>query len=153
MTAIADHVGTTLYAGFWRRFIAYIIDCMVIYVGVGIVIGIAYATVGSPVTDDGGIKPIFLLLYVFFLIGFWLYFTLMESGAGQATLGKRALSIIVTDDAGRRIGFGRANGRFFSKFLLSALIPFGIGFMLAGWTAKKQALHDLVAGTLVMRTL
>jgi len=153
MTAIAAHVGTTLYAGFWRRFIAYIIDCVVLYVAVGLVIGATYAMVGGPVTEDGGIRPVFLLLYALFLIGFWLYFTLMESGEGQATLGKRALSIVVTDDAGRRIGFGRANGRFFSKCLLTALVPFGIGFMLAGWTAKKQALHDMIAGTLVIRAL
>ena len=153
MTAIAAQIGTTLYAGFWRRFIAYTIDCVVLYVAVGLVIGAAYALVGSPVTEDGGIRPLFLLLYALFLIGFWLYFTLMESGEGQATLGKRALAIVVTDDAGRRIGFGRANGRFFGKCLLTGLVPFGIGFMLAGWTAKKQALHDMIAGTLVIRAL
>jgi len=78
----------------------------------------------------------------------WLYFALQECSAQQATLGKRALGIKVTDANGLRIGFGRATGRFFGK-ILSGLI-FAIGFMLAGWTERKQALHDMLAGTLVV---
>jgi uncharacterized RDD family membrane protein YckC len=78
----------------------------------------------------------------------WLYFALQESSTAQATLGKRALGIKVTDANGRRIGFGRATGRFFGK-ILSGLV-FAIGFMLAGWTERKQALHDFLAGTLVV---
>ena len=62
--------------------------------------------------------------------------------------GKRAMGIKVTDDYGRRIGFGRASGRFFGK-IVSGLI-FYIGFMLAGWTSRKQALHDMMAGSLVV---
>ena len=89
------------------------------------------------------------------LIGFlltlvlrWLYFALMESSDWQATLGKRALGIKVTDDAGERIDFGRATWRYASA-AVSYLILY-IGFMLAGWTARKQALHDLIAGTCVV---
>ena len=79
----------------------------------------------------------------------WLYSALMESSAKQATVGKLALGIIVTDMEGRRIGFGKATGRHFAKFL-SALI-LGIGFIMVAFTQRKQGLHDILAGTLVIR--
>ena len=60
-----------------------------------------------------------------------------------------ALGLLVTDRQGNRIGFGRATGRYFGK-IISALILF-IGFMMAGWTERKQALHDMMADTLVVR--
>ncbi|MGD0842713.1 MAG: RDD family protein, partial [Candidatus Acidiferrales bacterium] len=66
------------------------------------------------------------------------------------TWGKRALSIFVTDANGQRMTFGRASGRFFAK-IITGMIPFGIGYIMAGFTAKKQALHDMIAGTLVWR--
>jgi len=81
----------------------------------------------------------------------WLYYALLESSAWQATLGKKALGLEVTDLEGRRISFGRATGRFFAK-MISALILW-IGFIMAGFTEKKQALHDMIAGTLVIRKL
>ncbi len=73
----------------------------------------------------------------------------MESSPNQATLGKMALSLKVTDMNGERVTFGRATGRHFGKYV-SAIILL-IGFMMAGWTAKKQALHDMMAGTLVVK--
>jgi uncharacterized RDD family membrane protein YckC len=81
----------------------------------------------------------------------WLYYALLESSTWQATLGKKALGLEVTDVEGRRISFGRATGRFFAK-IISALILF-IGFIMAGFTERKQALHDMIAGTLVIRKL
>lgn len=85
-------------------------------------------------------------------IGFamnWLYYALFESSVWQATLGKKALGLEVTDMQGRRIGFGRASGRFFGK-ILSTIILF-IGFFMIGFTERKQGLHDILAGTLVIR--
>jgi uncharacterized RDD family membrane protein YckC len=79
----------------------------------------------------------------------WLYFALLESSSKQATVGKMALGIRVTDLDGRRITFGRATGRHFGK-ILSGLI-LGIGFLMAAFTERKQALHDMLAGTLVVR--
>lgn len=73
----------------------------------------------------------------------------MESSAKQATLGKMALGIVVTDLEGARIGFGRATGRYFAK-ILSGLI-LGIGFLMAAFTERKQGLHDIIAGTLVVK--
>jgi uncharacterized RDD family membrane protein YckC len=79
----------------------------------------------------------------------WLYFALMESSQYQATIGKLALGIIVTNMQGQRIGFGQATGRYFGKFISAMMLM--IGFMMAGWTEKKQALHDMLAGCLVIR--
>jgi uncharacterized RDD family membrane protein YckC len=79
----------------------------------------------------------------------WLYFALMESSSHQATLGKMALGIRVTDLQGGRLTFGRATARFFGK-IVSGLICY-IGFIMAAFTERKQALHDMIAGTLVVR--
>ena len=78
----------------------------------------------------------------------WLYFALMESSGGQATLGKMAVGIVVTDTDGKRITFAKATGRFFGKFLSAAILL--VGFIMAGFTDRKQALHDYLAGTLVV---
>lgn len=139
--------GEAINAGFWRRCAAYTIDYLMTFVAsylIGLVVGFGLAAgegasgmMAGPAV--GGLTGI--------IVG-WLYFAFQESSAHQATLGKRALGIKVTDANGMRIGFGRASGRFFGK-ILSGLI-FAIGFMLAGWTERKQALHDLLAGTLVV---
>ena len=88
------------------------------------------------------------VLQVFGIIVGWLCYTILESSKLQATIGKMALGLVVTDLAGNRISFGRANGRYFSK-LLSA-IPLGFGFIMAGTTAQKQGLHDKISNCLVM---
>lgn len=79
----------------------------------------------------------------------WLYFTISESSAWQATLGKKLLGLRVTDAEGNRINFGKANARYWSK-LLSGLI-LDIGFIMIAFTKKKQGLHDKIAGTFVVK--
>lgn len=134
--------GTTTYAGFWRRFAAWILD------------GLLLSLVTLPFTlqFDGGTAAEAARSSaagtISTVVG-WLYFALMESSGKQATVGKMALGIIVTDLDGRRIGFGRATGRYFAK-ILSAL-TLGIGFLMAGFTERKQALHDMVASCLVIK--
>ena len=145
------------YAGFWKRFIAIIID--------GLILGIVELAVFIPflgmlglgiMTHDKyeNVGFIFALIsaYLFAvlaaLIAGCLYFALMESSAKQATLGKLAIGIKVTDMAGNRISFGRATGRYFGKYI-SAMILY-IGFIMAGFTQQKQALHDIMAGCLVV---
>lgn len=81
----------------------------------------------------------------------WLYYGLLESSAWQATLGKKALGLEVTDLRGTRVTFGRATGRYFARYI--SIMTIGIGFLMAGFTEKKQALHDIIAGTLVIRKL
>lgn len=61
-----------------------------------------------------------------------------------------ALGLIVTDMQGRRVTFARASGRFFAK-IITNLIPLWIGYIMAGFTEKKQALHDMIASCLVLK--
>ncbi|MGA7853714.1 MAG: RDD family protein [Candidatus Acidiferrales bacterium] len=151
------------YAGFWLRFVAIIIDAIVLGFVRWIVLLPFAASMGfgmhgifmgrHPARPEDFIPMIgmFFRLWVILTVLNWLYFSLFESSGWQATLGKKALGLEVTDLAGRRISFGRATGRFFGKYI-SAIILF-IGFMMAGFTEKKQALHDILAGTLVIRKL
>ena len=93
------------------------------------------------------------MILVFFLLGLliqWLYFAYLESGEKQATWGKQALGLYVTNLTGNPISFGHASGRFFAK-LITNMIPLAIGYIMAGFTERKQALHDRIAGCLVLR--
>jgi uncharacterized RDD family membrane protein YckC len=82
------------------------------------------------------------------LVG-WLYYAFMESSANQATVGKMAVGLKVTDLNGKRISFGRATGRYFGRLLSGFIL--GIGFLMIAFSAKKQGLHDTLAGTLVVK--
>jgi uncharacterized RDD family membrane protein YckC len=139
------------YAGFWLRvgawFIDFIITIIIGAIGGGIIGGIAGASGIRPGSSEWSGVSVFIQLISYVIQ--WLYFALMESSAYQGSLGKIALGLKVTDLQGQRIGFGKATGRFFGKFI-SAII-FGIGFMMAGWTEQKQGLHDIMAGTLVVK--
>jgi uncharacterized RDD family membrane protein YckC len=97
-----------------------------------------------------GIVSLILTFAAVSLLLSWLYHAYFESCDWQATPGKRVLSIYVTDVNGRRISFLHATGRFFAK-MVSGLIPLGIGYIMAGFTQRKQALHDMIASTLVVR--
>ena len=96
----------------------------------------------------GALIGAYFSFIVIITVASWLYFALMESSNKQATVGKMALSIKVTDINGNRLTFGRATGRYFGK-ILSGMILY-IGFIMAGFTEKKQALHDMIAGCLVV---
>jgi uncharacterized RDD family membrane protein YckC len=82
--------------------------------------------------------------------GTWLYHALLESSEWEGTAGKKALGLIVTDMEGRRVTFARASGRHFGK-IVTSFIPLGIGYAMAGFTQKRQALHDILASCLVLR--
>jgi uncharacterized RDD family membrane protein YckC len=155
------------YAGFWLRVVANLLDGFIlgVPVGIAIIIIILSSGVGTffhnfPNPPDPGEAAgeafgvalaigigIFIVLAI---IGNWLYSACFESSAWQATPGKKVLNIAVTDLTGTRITFARASGRFFAKFI-TRLIPLGIGFILAGITERKQALHDMIASTLILR--
>jgi uncharacterized RDD family membrane protein YckC len=82
------------------------------------------------------------------LIG-WLYFALLESSERGATVGKMAMGLRVVTDKGERLSFMNATGRYFAK-IISAII-LCIGFIMIGFTDKKRGLHDMIAGTLVIK--
>lgn len=150
----------TAYAGFWLRFVAWIIDSLILSaVFLIVLVPIAFALfhgmsfngrMASPMGWPMA-PPLFLWLWPLNLIGVWLYYALFESSSWQATPGKRVLGLFVTDMQGRRISFARASGRTFGKILSWAILL--IGYMMAGFTAKKQALHDILADCLVLRRI
>jgi uncharacterized RDD family membrane protein YckC len=165
-TAVPAYAGAFArveYAGFWLRLLALLIDNVVMGIGfVLILIPLIFLTgLGeflSQIHPDEEINDagIFALIGFIFLaataslVFTWLYHALMESSEWQATVGKKALGLVVTDMAGRRVSFGRSTGRHFGK-IITNMMPFLIGYIMAGFTEKKQALHDMLAGCLVLR--
>lgn len=159
--------GQIKYAGFWLRFAAYIIDQFVIgvagfIIAIPIILGIiAFGLnldgIKSPadfLTQDrllmvGGIIGMILLAILISIVMKWLYYALMESSKFGGTIGKMAVSIKVVDMEGNRITFGRATGRYFSRIVTNMTLL--IGYIIAGFTEKKQALHDLMASCLVIQ--
>lgn len=136
------------FAGFWKRFIAYIIDSILfttMFAVLVFVLGGSIATfdTNSPESMIGAMG-----IYLFYYPAWWLYFAFMESSSAQATFGKKAMGIKVTDRNGHALSFGHATGRHCSAFITQ--LTFTIGYLMAAFTARKQALHDMVAGTLVV---
>ena len=154
-TYVAPVIGIH-YGGFWIRLVAAIIDAILIGIVVwpvagiiAIAIGLAGGAVRMP---DFGVHLVRgIVIWVLFLLIDWIYEATLESSSKQATVGKMVLGLKVTDEHGNRISFARASARFFSK-ILSRMTLF-IGYIMAGFTARKQALHDIIAGTLVVRSL
>lgn len=137
-SATAAATSTPLYAGFWRRVAAYLIDSTVL--------GVAVALILLPFSFNEYLAMIGGLIAIVFFFG---YFIVMHSSPLQATVGKLLLGVKVTDREGNRIGIGRSVGRFLGMFISS--LTLGIGYLLAGVTERRQALHDMIAGTLVVR--
>lgn len=122
-----------IYAGFWKRFAASLIDWIVLSV----------------------VNVLFIFMFgmgamIFIFISGWLYSAVMESSINQGTLGKMALGIKVTDLNENRIDFGKATGRYFGKFISSMILC--IGFIMVAGTQRKQGLHDIMAGCLVVNS-
>ncbi len=148
------------YAGFWRRFVAAFIDGIILWiVGIimrNIILGFflgsymasdKYNILSSYIIDNT--ENIMSYIIIVNIVIAWLYYALFESSSKQATPGKMALGIMVTDLDGNKISFGRATGRYFSKII--SFLTLLIGYIIAGFTKEKQALHDMIAGTLVIK--
>jgi|SRR5580704_223551 uncharacterized RDD family membrane protein YckC len=150
------------YAGFWLRVVAHFIDGILAGIVFVLLLLIAFAMIGpghlkalaEGSNPDEFFTPEVIAIIVMLagtsMVMMWLYYAWMESSSYQGTLGKMALGLIVTDLEGRRVSFGRATGRYFAK-IVTGFIPLGIGYAMAGFTEKKQALHDIIAGCLVLR--
>ena len=153
------------YAGFWLRFVAVIIDGIIIGIVRWIVIvpillsmGIGVAAEIQSLDSEDPSTALPLIGTIMAMVGIsavittviWvLYYSLMESSKYQATMGKLALGLIVTDVSGNKLDFGKALVRNVCKIISSMILC--IGFIIAGFTEKKQALHDLIASTLVVK--
>ncbi len=154
------------YAGFWLRFVAYVVDYIIIYILQSFLIipilammGITFfATEGfdlSDMDDEEIVGMVFAFASAMASVAFLsyivqvLYFTIMEASKYQATLGKMALGIKVTDMNGKPLDFVKALLRNISKIISGFLLM--IGYIMAGLTEKKQALHDMIAGCLVVK--
>lgn len=151
------------YAGFWLRFAAYLIDSLLatvafvvllipILVFSGVMPAIGRISRGEDPADVFALVSSIFVAIALSLAGIWLYYALLESSSWQGTVGKRALNLKVTDMSGNPVTFGRASGRFFARFI-TELIPLKIGYILAGFTEKKQAIHDMIASCLVLRNV
>ena len=142
-----------LYAGFWLRFVASFLDSLVVFVismGVGIVaVPIVLRFVLSRAVPSLGALEMAPVGLVIGVLAGWLYYSLFESSERRATPGKMAVGIRVSDLAGRRLSFGRATGRSFAKYVSNLTLC--IGYVMVAFTDRKQALHDLIAGTIVTR--
>lgn len=151
----------SIYGGFWIRLLAHLIDHIILgavaaplfFITVlPSIIRIAHQAEQNQEPSPELIVTILSSVFVYVVLAFvgqWLYEALLTSSSWQGTIGKKILHLKVVDDAGNRIGFGRATGRFFAKILSSMF--FCIGFIMIGFTERKRGLHDMLASTLVMK--
>lgn len=154
-TSSAPPAGYRGYAGFWLRALAQILDSLLFLV-ISLVIFTPFAILGAGVRAQAPREELIELLSLTGMMGValliaipgvWLYHALFESSSWQATPGKRLLGLRVVDLEGRPAGFGRASARFFAKPLSSIMYA---GYIMVAFTARKQGLHDMIAGTLVV---
>lgn len=155
------------YAGFWLRFVAYLVDYIVIQIAQSFIILPILAFMGITFFSAGGnynldsmseeeafamaaafISAISTAAFLSYILQV-LYFSIMESSKYQATLGKLALGLKVTDMNGKRLDFAKAFLRNIAKIISALLLM--IGYIIAGFTEKKQALHDMIASALVVK--
>ncbi|MEN8138384.1 MAG: RDD family protein [Bacteroidota bacterium] len=146
------------YGSFLRRFAAMFIDGIILQFGIGI---ISTFFTSSMVNSFGNLGPNpdfdqllqvyygFISFFSLTVVAGWLYSALLESSKHQATIGKVAMKLVVTDLEGKRISFGKATGRHFAKLLSSI---FFIGYLMALFTSRNQGLHDKLAGALIYKT-
>jgi len=162
------------YGGFWIRFVAHLVDGLIVGIPLSIIVVVCIFAFGafggitalhnipnnpSPEEVQNQLIPMigafiaaYALFFLFAIAIAWLYYALMESSERQATLGKAMLNLKVSDMNGNRLSFAHASGRYFAK-IVTYLVPLAIGWIMAGFTQKKQALHDFIAGTIVTRTM
>ncbi|NKB47867.1 MAG: RDD family protein [Alphaproteobacteria bacterium] len=144
-----SHTGVAFrYAGFWLRLIAAAIDGGIVLIWVWLLGLVFNVNITSPV-HEGADFYTFRLFQLVALFTVWLYYAVMESTTTQATIGKMFMGIYVTDLDGDRVAFSRASIRYWMKYV--SIVIFFIGFLIAAFTRRKQAMHDMVANCLVLK--
>lgn len=145
---------TNLYAGFWLRLGAFILDGLIISVPIGIfmMLYLTVTTIGMTSESEAG-EPSDLeaLIFIALLIGIYIfYYAGLLATPWQATPGKKLVGIKVTDREGNRISFLRAVWRLIAMSFSGMIIY--IGYIMIGFTSKKQGLHDFIASTIVVKS-
>jgi len=141
------------YAGFWRRVWAGLIDVsleIIVALVISVLIDLGFSLVGR-VFGIGHESAAYVTGFTFIVllaVGGWLYAALSESSPSRATIGKRIMHLQVVSADGERLNFGQASVRHVMKFL--SLFTLGIGFLMAGFSKRRQALHDLPNDCLVI---
>jgi uncharacterized RDD family membrane protein YckC len=144
--------------GFWIRFVAYLLDAFIMTIAAVVIVGIFIAVIllVDESIDDSKDSPVIIgsviVMVLALLVINWLYEALMTSSRRGATLGKQALGLRIARADGAQLSFGRATARHFLKVVITPLVPFAIGYLMAAFTARKRALHDVLADTLVIRS-
>ncbi len=151
----------SIYGGFWIRLLAHLLDHVILgavaaplffVMALPTILRVAHEAERDQEPSPEMIMAILSSVFLYVAIAFagqWLYEALLTSSPWQGTIGKRVLRLKVVDEAGNRISFGRATGRFFAKILSSMF--FCIGFIMIAFTERKTGLHDMLAGTKVLR--
>ena len=157
----------TQYAGFWLRFVAWLVDALilkivhwVLFTPLFIFVGLSTYVKGYDFDlenfDFAEAFPLVLAIlaastitFIFSITVRWLYYAIMESSSKQATIGKMLLNLKVIDVNGGRVSFAQASARYFGK-IISFLIA-GVGYIMAGVSSKKQALHDMMSNCLIVK--
>lgn len=147
------------YGGFWRRVGASILDGVLLNIASFPLVMMLMIPMGSRFENLSGddmnpeelaaVFGVYATLGVIGTVMAWLYYAFLHSSPRQATVGMMAVGIQVTDLEGRRLSFARATGRYFASLLSGMTL--GIGYLVMLFTERRQTLHDLIAGTLVMR--
>ena len=144
--------------GFWIRFVAYMIDGLVMLVPTAILVGIfaAFVILTDESMDHEGLPALLVVAIVVLVAALivvnWLYEALMTSSPRGATLGKMALGLRIVRFDGTQLSFGRATARHFVKYMVTPMVPLAIGYIMAAFTNRKRALHDILADTLVIKS-
>jgi uncharacterized RDD family membrane protein YckC len=141
------------FAGFWLRAVAYLLDTVLISLVFGLIASFYPTTfIKFPDASSTSLTSLPQLTPIAFAITItatWFYYTMFEASAWQATPGKRVLRLYVSGLNGQRMTFARAAARNLAKIISS--LTFLVGYLIAGFTEKKQALHDILASCLVLR--
>ena len=144
-----------VFAGFWLRAFAYLLDTVLVSLVFGLVASfypttfIKFPEAASAAPSLTSLPQLTPMAFAITLTATWFYYTMFEASAWQATPGKRVMKLYVADMHGQRLTLARAAARNLAKIISS--LTFLVGYLVAGFTEKKQALHDILASCLVLR--
>ena len=143
------------YAGFWRRFVGWVIDFLIIIILAHWATVLVSSVISTPIPDSltnlvitSEVLGTAIVIFVIDFIIIALYYCLLEASPLQATIGKYVAGLKITDMNGSRISYGKAFAR--RVYSLLSIITIFIGYIIAGFTPRKQTIHDMLAKTVVI---